>query len=45
MAQCKRWVWGALGRRVPEDGGPGLVCGLHHSRESDYGPRETMTAP
>lgn len=45
MAQCKRWVWGALGRKVPEDGGPGLVCGLHHSRESDYGPRETMTAP
>ena len=38
MAQCKRWVWGALGRKVPEDGGPGLVSALLCKRESDYVP-------
>ena len=45
MAQCKRWVWGVLGRKVPEDGGPGLVSALLCKRESDYCPLGTMTAP
>lgn len=33
-AQYQTWVWGALGRKASEDGGPGLVIGLSYRRES-----------